>query len=274
MESIQKHGFCVLPYANALPLVRYIKEVHTPAELIYRIPRSAVEVLLRGGAEAALIPIVSCFRHPDLVMIPGLGICADGAVTSVLLQCRRPLSEVRVVQLDPESKTSNLLVQVLMRDHFRISHRIEYSLRAIEADARVCIGDRALRAAPAVETYDLAGEWKKMTGLPFVFAVWAVQRSCLRIEEISEILHRAKDRGCQSFAELARLCAQRLGLPENGCYEYLADRLHYDVGPAEWDGMSLFRGLAASLVQREMSHIIDNGPRHEEERNTPVPGWS
>ncbi len=107
METIQKHGFCVLPYANALPLVRYIKEVYAPAELIYRIPRSAVEALLEGKAEVALIPVVSYFSHPDLVMVPGLGICANGDVTSVLLQCRRPLSEVRVVRLDPESRTSN-----------------------------------------------------------------------------------------------------------------------------------------------------------------------
>jgi chorismate dehydratase len=274
MESIPKHGFCVLPYANALPLVRYIKEVYAPAELIYRIPRSAVEILLEGGAEAALIPIVSYFRHPDLVMIPGLGICADGEVTSVLLQCRRPLSEVRVVQLDPESRTSNLLVQVLIRDRFRIPHPLEYSRCAEEADAQVCIGDRALCAAPAVETYDLAGEWKKMTGLPFVFAVWAVRRSCSHIPEISEILHRAKDRGCESLAELARLCAQRLNLPENRCYEYLADRLHYEVGPAEWNGMSLFRGLAATLVPREMSHIIANNASRGEGRSTPVLGWS
>jgi predicted solute-binding protein len=109
-------------------------------------------------------------------MVPGLGICADGDVTSVLLQCRRPLSQVRVVELDPESRTSNTLVQVLMRDHFRISHSIRYSLCADAADAHVCIGDRALCATRAAETYDLAGEWKKMTGLPFVFAVWAVRR--------------------------------------------------------------------------------------------------
>lgn len=254
MDTIQAYRFCVLPYANALPLVHYVKEAHPPAELIYRTPRSAVMALLEGIAETALIPIVDWFRYPDLEMIPGLGICADGDVTSVLLQCYQPLSQVRVVGLDPESRTSNTLVQVLMRDHFRISHRVEYSLYDDEADARVCIGDRALCAAPAVETYDLAGEWKKMTGLPFVFAVWAVWRLCPDIEEITKILHCAKDRGCQSFVELARFCAQRLGLPENRCREYLADRLHYDVGPAECDGMGLFRELTASLVKQGASH--------------------
>ncbi len=266
MNTVQAYRFCVLPYANALPLVHFMTDVYPPAKLFYRVPRSAVGGLLEGVVDAALIPIVDCFAHPDLVMIPGLGICADGDVTSVLLQCRRPLSQVRVVGLDPESRTSNTLVQVLMRDHFRISHRVEYSLCDDEADACVCIGDRALCAAPAVETYDLAGEWKKMTGLPFVFAVWAVQRSCPDLEEISWILHRVRDRGCHAIGELAQLCAQRLGLPENRCHEYLANRLYYDVGPAECEGMGLFRGLAASLVRQ--------GADHRQGQNTPVPEWS
>ncbi len=265
METVQAYRFCVLPYANALPLVRFITEVYPPAQLLYHAPQSAARALLEGVVDAAMIPVVDCFAYPDLATIPGLGICADGDVTSVLLQCRRPLSQVRVVRLDPESRTSNILVQVLIRNHFRMSHRIEYSLGTDDADAQVCIGDRALCAAPAIETYDLAGEWKKMTGLPFVFAVWAVRRARSDIDEVSRILHRAKDRGCQSLGELAGLCAQRLGLPENRCYEYLADCLHYDVGAAECDGLALFRGLAASLSKQ--------GASHRKRRNTPVLEW-
>jgi chorismate dehydratase len=266
MDTVPAHRFCVLPYANALPLTHYIKEVCPPAELTYRTPQLALAALLEGMADAAIVPVVDCFCHPEIEMIPGLGICADGDVTSVLLHCRRPLAQVRTVRLDPESRTSNTLVQVLLRDHFRMSHHVEYRRSDDGADARVCIGDRALRAAPAVETYDLAGEWKKMTGLPFVFAVWAVRRSCPDIEEISEILHRAKDCGCRSLVELARRCAPQLSLPENRCYEYLADRLHYDVGPAECEGMGLFRGLAASLSRP--------GARLRDGQDTAVLGWS
>jgi chorismate dehydratase len=179
-----------------------------------------------------------------------------------------------VIGFDPESRTSNTLVEVLIRDHFRISPRVEYRSCTDGVDARVCIGDRALRAAPAVETYDLAGEWKKMTGLPFVFAVWAVQRSCSHLEEISGILHRAKDHGCRSLVDLARLSAHRLGLPENRCHEYLAERLHYDVGPAESDGLGLFRGLAASLSPPGAGRNLEDNSRREEGQETPVLGWS
>ncbi len=274
MNTIPTHRFCVLPYANALPLVHFLAEADPAAELIYRTPCAAIETLLEGEADAALVPVAGYFSRPDLLMIPGLGICADGDVTSVFLQCRRPLAEVRVVRLDPESRTSNTLVQVLMRDHFRLSHRVEYRRCAEEADAWVCIGDRALRAAPARETYDLAGEWKKMTGLPFVFAVWAARRSCPNVLEITPILHRAKDRGCRSLGELARLGAARLDLPEDRCHEYLTHRLHYDVGPAECKGMSLFRKLAAGLCAPTARPIIAGSPVRKQGQRTPVPRWS
>lgn len=274
MDTIQTYRFCALPYANALPLVHYLKDVYPPAELIYCAPRLAVSALREDLADAALVPVVDYFRCPDLALIPGLGICADGDVTSVLLQCRRPLAQVRVIGLDPESSTSNTLVQVLLRDHFRIPHPVAYRRGDDEADARVCIGDRALCAPPAAETYDLAGEWKKMTGLPFVFAIWAVRRSCPDVEGIATILHRAKRRGCEFLDELARLCAARLGLPQSRCREYLAERLRYDVGPAEVDGMGLFRSLAASLSPPRADRDAASNSRRKEERGSSVLGRS
>lgn len=250
MGASATYRFCVLPYANALPLVHYIEEACPSAELTYRTPRSAVSALLQGMAEAALIPVVDCFRHPDLQMIPGLGICADGGVTSVLLQCPRPLTEVTTIELDPDSKTSNILTQVLMQHHFKMSDRVKYASNGGHDAARVCIGDRALCAEPSCETYDLADQWKQMTGLPFVFAVWAFGRSCTDRKRIAQILHRAKEIGCRSRPALAKICAERLGLPQERCLHYLTNCLHYDLGPREQEGMNLFRELAVNLLER------------------------
>jgi predicted solute-binding protein len=127
-----------------------------------------------------------------------------------------------------------------------------------------------LCAAPALESYDLAGEWKKMTGLPFVFAVWAVHRSCPHVEEITHLLQEAKDRGCQFRHRLAGLCSGRLGLPEDRCYDYLAHRLRYDVGAREVEGMKLFRELATAFlppaVGREI-RMVSGLPKRED---TPI----
>lgn len=262
--------FSVLPYVNALPLVHFIEESSPEAVLSCYPPRDSAAALLARQADAALVPVVDLFAHRELRMVPGLGICADGDVTSVLLQCHRPLPTVTVIGLDPQSRTSNVLAQVLVREHFRLSRRVEFIHGIAGAEANICIGDRALCAAPSLESYDLAGEWKKMTGLPFVFAVWAVQRSCRRVEEITRLLQKARDRGCRSRHRLARLCSQRLGLPEDRCYDYLAHRLHYDMGPGDVEGMKLFRELAAEFLPRaggRQVRQVSDPPRKED---TPI----
>ena len=264
------HRFSALSYANALPLVHFIRESSPEARILYYTPRHSVVSLLDGQADAALIPVIDFFAHPELAMVPGLGICTDGDVTSVLLRCHRPLPTVRTIGLDSESKSSNVLIQVLVKKRFRLAHQVEYIHRVTETDAGVCIGDRAMRVPPALETYDLAGEWKKMTGLPFVFAVWAVHRSCPRVKEIGQMLRKAKERGCQSRRRLAGLCSQRLGLPVDRCYDYLANRLHYDVGPRELEGLDLFRELAADFVKLETGQEIRMAPSHAKGKVLPV----
>lgn len=264
------YRFSVLSYANALPLVHFIDAGSSGAELVYGPPRDSVRGLLEGQVDAALVPVVDFFTNPELQMVPGLGIGADGDVTSVLLQCHRPLRQVTRIGLDPESKTSNVLVRVLAQRRFGLSDRVTYTRHRTDADANVCIGDRALRARASLETYDLAGEWKRMTGLPFVFAVWVVRRSCPHGEEISRILQAAKQRGCESRRELAGLCSRRLGIPEPRCYEYLTERLHYDVGPSELEGMDLFRAWAAEFLGAASGRDIHAVADRRRKQETPI----
>ena len=167
------YKFAILPYVNAAPLVRFLPDVCPNAELIHGTPRETFAELAGGRVDAAIVPVVDYFKTPGLDMVDGLGICADGNVESVLLQCKRPLGEVRAINLDPASRTSNLLLAVLLRKHFSVRENISLSVGAANADACVMIGDRALGARPVLESYDLAADWKSMTGLPFVFAVWA-----------------------------------------------------------------------------------------------------
>jgi len=239
--------FAVLPYFNTAPLAHFLPQVCPDAELVYCPPRRTLAELARGRVDAAVVPVVDYVDTPDLEMIDGLGICADGEVESVLLQCRRPLRNVRTVSLDPASKTSNLLVRLLLKYHFRIRHEIRFGAESPEADASVVIGDRALRAERDLESYDMAAEWKRMTGLPFVFAVWACWNDHPKGGRLSEILHAAKNAGLGAIAELSRLHAARLGLMESRCRHYLTCCIHYDVGPAEKKGMQLFRELCGTL---------------------------
>lgn len=242
------YRFAVLPYANASPLVHFIPQVHPGAELIYCRPCDTVLELVSGNVDAAIIPIVDYFSTPSLEMINGLGICADGKVESVLLQCRNQLKDVRTINLDHASRTSNLLLKLLAKKYLLLGHDVRFGEDIENPDAEVMIGDRALCAKPAFESYDLAGQWQAMTYLPFVFAVWAYRTGHPDNKRLTQILHTAKQAGCNAIDALSRLCAKRLGIAEKRCYHYLTKCIYYDIGSDEQVGMELFRRLSMDLA--------------------------
>ena len=243
------YKFAVLPYVNASPLVHFLPEVCPGSKLIYLTPGKTLSELTAGRVDAAIVPVVDYLDTPELDIIENLGICADGKVESVLLQCQCPLDEVKIVNLDPASKTSNLLVKLLLKKHFCVRQEIQFRYGAINADACVMIGDRALSAERSFESYDLAAEWKRMTGLPFVFAVWVCRANRKDKQELSEILHAAKKAGCKAINRLSKLYAKKVGLTEARCRHYLTSSLHYDLGPKEKNSMKLFHELYTSLIQ-------------------------
>ena len=249
------YRFGVLPYLNAAPLVHFLSKACSYPELIYCKPREMLPILASRRVDAAIVPVVDYFDKPALEMVDGLGICADGNVESVLLQCKCPLEQVKTVNLDPASKTSNMLVKLLLKRHFRIRQEISFCIGSLQADACVVIGDRALRAKPAMRTYDLAAEWKKMTSLPFVFAVWVYWKDLPDSRRLSGILHASKNTGCNSIDELSKLNANRVGITETRCRHYLTSCIRYDIGPAEKKGMQLFGELYKNMNKIRIQNI-------------------
>lgn len=236
--------FATIPYANGMPLSHFLPAVCPGAEVTCGPPATLADLLLAGRTDAALMPVFDVLTHGELAMIDGLGVCADDEVQSVLLKCHRPLPEIRVVAMDPASHTSNALSGILLRRHFALDARMKYVREGEPFDAAVMIGDRALCAPPApCGDIDLAGAWKQMTGLPFVFAVWGYRASGPRAEELAAIAHEAQQAGLAAIGELADLMSQRLGLPPKRCLAYLSKAIHYDVGPRERDAIALFGKL-------------------------------
>jgi len=214
-------------------------------------------VLAGRRVDAAIVPVVDYLDTSELEMVDGLGICADGNVESVLLQCKCPLGQVKIVNLDPASKTSNLLVKLLLKQYFCVRQEIHFRIGDPQADACVVIGDRALRAEPALISYDLAAEWKSMTSLPFVFAVWAYWNDRKDSRILSNILHAAKNAGCNAIARLAKLYANKVGITESRCRHYLTSSIKYDLGPAEKSSIKLFRELSENLMKTHKQTIKD-----------------
>ena len=244
---MKTYSFASVQYANAAPLSHYIPEICPAAHVIYGKPSELTEKLFNGEVQVALIPLIDYLENPELKMVAGTGICADGDVHSVLIQCRRPVGEVKIIEQDPASRTSNTLAKVVLEAHFARKVRFIDVGNAEQGDAEIMIGDRALIAPKSkYGQYDLAGIWKKMTGLPFVFAVWAHMQGESDEDKLTEIIALAKKRGKASIDELAIIYEGKLGISEEKCANYLTSSIHYDLGPRETEAIELFSQLTGN----------------------------
>src|SRR5208337_4151231 len=122
---------------------------------------------------------------------------------------------------------------------------VEQMLR--QHDAGLLIGDPALKIDRArYFTYDLAEEWIRLTGKPFVFAFWAVRQAALRGQnsslDLAAIFQQSRDHGLQpqSLDRIAQQWAPRLGLSELQIREYLTENIHYELDDPCLEGTQLF----------------------------------
>jgi len=155
-----------------------------------------------------------------------------------------PVREIRRVALDRNSRTSNMLTRIILEKRYEILPK--YVVRdpskglSFEAvDAAVTIGDTSFRPG-GVPYLDLGSEWKKFTGRPFVYALWALRPGQRRTRDIAAALRAAKQRGGAAIAEIATREAPRLGLTPAYCRNYLTKAITFDLGPAERAGLKLF----------------------------------
>jgi chorismate dehydratase len=213
----------------------------TPAELNGRLRRGELDVSVISAMEAALRP--QAYR-----LLPDLAIACDGPVESVLLLCQRPVEELegRTVALTPQSLTSVYLVKLLLDKAYHVRPRFVTGRQETEASAWLLIGDEALRHAPAYpHSLDLGKSWHALTGLPFVFAVWAVraevwEQAAPEVRAVHRALLASK-RASQTHPEaMVALARERTGLPLAACRRYLRERLCFDLGPRHLEGLRTF----------------------------------
>jgi chorismate dehydratase len=249
----------VVDYLNARPLVRGFSRppLAQAVRLTSGSPARCADWLRDGAVDAALIPSIEYLRIPGLRVVPGMAISARREARSVLLFSRARLSEIRTVALDRSSRTSAALVRILLRARSR--HRVDYrpaepdlSRMLSDCDAALLIGDAALRAAPRdIKAYDLASEWHTLTGLPFVFAFWAVAPQAAHPLPVEAFLE-SKRIGLAERDRIAAEAATELGLPARSLESYLTENIHYDLGEEELKALWLFYRLAreSSIVER------------------------
>lgn len=240
-------------YLNTKPLVHGLEQQTNRFSLRFDVPAQCAALLHEERIDVGLIPAIEYLRG-DYRVVPGVAIGSNGPVDSVALFCRVPVGDVRTVALDISSRTSVALTRILCARHWHIAPKLvpaEPDLRAMlaRADGALVIGDPALDIDPEAQQLikvDLGAEWKAMTGLPFVYAMWTGRPGVCDGSHV-EALNAARDRGVADIPGIARCYAAGDAAREARLARYLGDNLKYGLGEAELAGLRQFHALAAEL---------------------------
>jgi chorismate dehydratase len=252
-------------YINCAPVYgaidRGIVALPPQAELVTGTPAELNDLLVAGELDVSVISAVEYAHHAsDLVLLPDLAISCDGPVRSVALFSKRPAGELedQTVLLSASSRTSVALLELLCRNVWKVAPAFAQAraepadldtLATLPHEAVLVIGDAALALAARglyPHRYDLGAEWKEWTGLPFVFAVWAAQRSADvdAVRRCHEALIASRAWGLQHLELLAAAAAEATGVAARACLAYLRG-LDYALGPEHLAGLTeFFRRLA------------------------------
>ena len=240
-------------YLNTKPLICDLAELAPAAELVLDVPSRLADLLAEEKLDVALIPVIEYFRAEGYSVVPNISIATRGPVLSVTLFSRLPWQQIRRVALDVGSRTSAALAQILLRERYGVVPEIiplplDRDAEEVDADAVLLIGDRAMRAClPGfVHAFDLGQEWFDWTGLPFVYAFWAV-RPGVELGTVADALVEAKRRGLERVGPIAAREAPQLGLDAGFCRRYLQSIIHFDLGSREQAGLHHFYKLACEL---------------------------
>ncbi len=243
----------VVPYMNAKPFIYGFQEKADEVDIVYGVPSVLPKMLENEELDIILMPSVGYFRGIGYKIISGSSIASNGLVESVRLFIRvSSIAQIKTVALDKDSMTSCVLTKIILWK--RYSLKPEYitlnDKREIYneyADAFLVIGDDAMKVREeGFIILDLGQEWKELTGLPFVYAVW-VTKSESKLKGLSELLVGAKEHGLEFANEIAGIEAKRLEMGKERCLRYLNESIKYNLGEQEICGLKTFYDYALEI---------------------------
>jgi chorismate dehydratase len=247
-------------YINCEPVYYGIEQGAIPAacRIIDGTPAELNVGLREGELDLSVISAIEYASHPDrYLLLPDLAIACDGPADSVLFLSRVTLSDLdgEPVLLSGDALTSIYLVKILLRRLFGVApefrHADSRSDGVLPEDVAgvLLIGDPALRARGRFPySLDLGEGWKTLTGLPFVFAVWAVRRDFYRdhrrdTHRLHDALLESKRYSLARLDEISDAVHRRVGLSREACSTYLKERLSFDLTPRHLDGLRRFLSM-------------------------------
>ena len=226
-------------YLNAQPLIHGWR-----GPVVFDHPSALCRRLAAGELDVALVSSFEFLRNPVYAIVDDVAVAAAGAVYSVFVAHCGEIDALQEVALDPASQTSVNLLRCLLAERGASARltEIDDEQSISGTRGRLLIGDQAIRFreqhGSAYQYFDLAAEWNRTTGLPFVFAFWLIRPEAEGSAELAEALrHRRND----NLVALDQVIAAQRGFSAEFCAYYFRDCLRFTLGDAEKQGLLMFR---------------------------------
>ena len=249
-----KQRVSAVSFLNAKPLLYGLNLVQD-IQLSLDVPARLVARLADRSADVALLPVIDYQHLDDLMIVPAGGIGCDGPTLTVRLFSKRPIKAIETLACDTDSHTSVALARIILGESYGIRPELTpLSGPHQSAESLLLIGDKVICEQPLgfEHQLDLGEAWRRLTGLPFVFAVWTA-RGGVDLRDLPEQLEAAKRRGLENVDSLVRDFAMPRGWPADVARQYMTSYLKYDIGEQQLEAISRFHQYAASyrLIEKQ-----------------------
>jgi chorismate dehydratase len=274
VRSPKKSLGCV-SFLNSKPLIEPLVGA-SDVQIHFAVPSALLGLVesgvKRGGVSTALLSVVDYQASAtDLLLVPAGMIGCDGPTLTVRIFSKVPPEKISVVHGDTDSHTSVVLARLILRERYRREaplvplNNSEFKIQNSQLDGPetvLLIGDKVVTAAPDAAIYrhqlDLGEEWRRLTGLPFVFAMWMMRRDAVDLE-LARMLADARRTGAGMTEQLLdRYCLEK-GWPRELARRYFTEYLQYEVTPRARQGLAKFYALAEKAglltLRRPMEYL-------------------
>ena len=235
-------------YLNARPLIR-----GWPGEVEFDHPSALCQRLAKGQLDVALVSSFEFLRNPIYRMVDDVSISSDGPVYSVVVAHRGKFSNIEEIELDPASETAVNLLRCLLAE-LGLTARLTDAVPGSEGlpRARLIIGDQAIsfrqNHADEFQFWDLGEPWKKLTGLPFVYALWLIRPEVADAESIAQRLRGLRDENLADIPAIvsdavADAADNRQEITQEFLDRYYDEHLRFGFGTREKQGLQTFADL-------------------------------
>ena len=211
-------------------------------DLSLDIPSDCAAKVISGEVDMGLMPVAAIPLVPHANIVADYCIGSDGAVNSVFIFSNVPIEEIKTLKLDAHSRTSNNLAKVLLKFYWKKD--VDFTTdQTVDTDALVLIGDRTFgRKDDFAFAYDMGEEWKKFTGLPFMYAAWVANKEISN--EFKVEFNAALKFGLDHREEVLKDLPT---VPNFDLKDYLYNKLQFDATEERKQAMNLFLGYIEKL---------------------------